>query len=125
MRRLELIASGVARLSAVLQQRTETQRPVSGVLLRRFARADADGTGQYYETIDLVDAMHPQTILAYDMNDRPLAFATARRSIGVGASVGLQMAKYVMRIEAIDSFPGIARARAAIGKIAATSVRGI
>ncbi len=31
-----------------------------------------DGTGQYYESIDLIDAMHPQTILAYDMNDRPL-----------------------------------------------------
>ena len=31
-----------------------------------------DGTGQYYETIDLVDAFHPQTILAYEMNDEPL-----------------------------------------------------
>ncbi len=32
-----------------------------------------DGNGRYYETIDLVDANHPQTILAYDMNDAPLA----------------------------------------------------
>ena len=27
-----------------------------------------DGTGIYYESIDLVDAFHPQTILAYEMN---------------------------------------------------------
>ena len=45
-----------------------------------------DGSGQYYETIDLVDAFHPQTILAYDMNDAPLAgrpwraVASARRT---------------------------------------------
>jgi len=27
---------------------------------------------RYYESIDLIDAAHPQTILAYDMNARPL-----------------------------------------------------
>ena len=31
-----------------------------------------DGSGRYYETIDLEDAFHPQTILAYDMNGAPL-----------------------------------------------------
>src|ERR1700759_2482659 len=31
-----------------------------------------DGSGQYYESIDLIDAYHPQTILAYAMNDAPL-----------------------------------------------------
>jgi DMSO/TMAO reductase YedYZ molybdopterin-dependent catalytic subunit len=34
-----------------------------------------DGTGQYYESIDLIDAYHPQTILAYAMNDQPLPIA--------------------------------------------------
>ena len=28
-----------------------------------------DGSGQYYESIGLEDAFHPQTILAYEMND--------------------------------------------------------
>ena len=32
---------------------------------------DADGT-RYYESIDFDDAYHPQTILAYEMNGRPL-----------------------------------------------------
>src|SRR4029077_5025579 len=27
---------------------------------------------RYYESIDLIDAVHPQTILAYDMNGKPL-----------------------------------------------------
>ncbi len=31
-----------------------------------------DDTGRYYESIDLVDAFHPQTILAYEMNYAPL-----------------------------------------------------
>ena len=31
-----------------------------------------DDNGRYYETIDLVDAFHPQTILAYEMNYAPL-----------------------------------------------------
>jgi DMSO/TMAO reductase YedYZ molybdopterin-dependent catalytic subunit len=30
-----------------------------------------DGSGRFYESIDLVDALHPQTILAYEMNGRP------------------------------------------------------
>src|SRR5262249_50411787 len=32
----------------------------------------ADGSGKYYESIDLIDAFHPQTILAYDLNSKPL-----------------------------------------------------
>jgi DMSO/TMAO reductase YedYZ molybdopterin-dependent catalytic subunit len=31
-----------------------------------------DGTGKYYESVDLIDAYHPQTILAYEMNDATL-----------------------------------------------------
>src|SRR3990167_9104812 len=31
-----------------------------------------DGEHVYYESIDLVDAFHPQTILAYDLNGAPL-----------------------------------------------------
>ena len=31
--------------------------------------------GPYYESLDLEDAYHPQTILAYDLNDKPLPIA--------------------------------------------------
>jgi DMSO/TMAO reductase YedYZ molybdopterin-dependent catalytic subunit len=71
-----------------------------------------DGTGQYYETIDLVDAFHPQTILAYDMNDAPLPVAHgAPLRLRVERQLGYKMAKYVMRIEAIESFDKMGRGR--------------
>lgn len=64
-----------------------------------------DGTGDYYETIDLVDAFHPQTILAYEMNDQPLPVAHgAPIRLRLERQLGYKMAKYVMRIEAVESF---------------------
>jgi DMSO/TMAO reductase YedYZ molybdopterin-dependent catalytic subunit len=69
-----------------------------------------DGTGRYYETIDLVDAFHPQTILAYEMNDAPLPVDHgAPLRLRVERQLGYKMAKYVMRIEAIDSFAKLGR----------------
>src|SRR6202789_2387264 len=69
-----------------------------------------DGSGQYYETIDLVDAFHPQTILAYEMNDEPLPVAHgAPLRLRVERQLGYKMAKYVMRIEAIESFGKLGR----------------
>ncbi len=44
-----------------------------------------DGTGQYYESIDMIDAFHPQTILAHALNDAPLAVGHGRRS-GCGSN---------------------------------------
>jgi DMSO/TMAO reductase YedYZ molybdopterin-dependent catalytic subunit len=71
-----------------------------------------DGTGQYYETIDLVDAYHSQTILAYDMNDAPLPVSHgAPLRLRVERQLGYKMAKYVMRIEAIESFASMGRGR--------------
>jgi len=67
-----------------------------------------DGAGRYYETIDLVDAFHPQTILAYEMNYAPLTVAHgAPLRLRVERQLGYKMAKYVMRIEAIDSFASL------------------
>jgi len=64
-----------------------------------------DGTGDYYETVDLIDAFHPQTILAYEMNDKPLPVAHgAPLRLRLERQLGYKMAKYVMRIEAIDTF---------------------
>jgi DMSO/TMAO reductase YedYZ molybdopterin-dependent catalytic subunit len=71
-----------------------------------------DGSGQYYESIDLIDAYHPQTILAYAMNDRalPIAYGAPVR-LRVERQIGYKHAKYVMRIEAVDSFANIGRGR--------------
>lgn len=63
-----------------------------------------DGSGLYYESIDLFDAFHPQTILAHTMNDRPLAVAHgAPLRLRVERQLGYKHAKYVMRIEVTNS----------------------
>ena len=71
-----------------------------------------DNTGRYYETIGLIDAFHPQTILAYEMNFAPLKVEHgAPLRLRVERQLGYKMAKYIMRIEAIDGFAGISRGR--------------
>jgi DMSO/TMAO reductase YedYZ molybdopterin-dependent catalytic subunit len=71
-----------------------------------------DGSGRYYETIDLEDAFHPQTILAYAMNGAPLPVAHgAPLRLRVERQLGYKHAKYVMRIDAIESFAGLGRGR--------------
>ena len=55
---------------------------------------------KYYESIDLVDAHHPQTILAYEMNDQTLPVAHgAPLRLRLERQLGYKMAKYIMRIE--------------------------
>ena len=58
----------------------------------------------YYESIDLVDAYHAQTILAYAMNGAPLPVANgAPLRLRVERQLGYKMAKYVHTIELADS----------------------
>ena len=63
------------------------------------------GEVHYYESIDLVDARHPQTILAYAMNDELLPVANgAPLRLRVERQLGYKMAKYIRRIELISEF---------------------
>lgn len=67
-----------------------------------------DGSGLYYESIDLVDAFHPQTIMAYAMNGQTLPIEHgAPLRLRVERQLGYKMAKYVMRIEAVAEFSKI------------------
>src|SRR5690606_27285838 len=67
-----------------------------------------DGTGKYYESIDLIDAYHPQTILAYEMNDWALPVKHgAPLRLRVERQLGYKHAKYVMRIEAVEDFAAL------------------
>jgi DMSO/TMAO reductase YedYZ molybdopterin-dependent catalytic subunit len=62
----------------------------------------------YYESIDLVDAFHPQTILAYTMNDQPLSVGHgAPLRLRVERQLGYKQAKYVMRVEVTSNLAGI------------------
>lgn len=64
-----------------------------------------DGSGRYYESIDLIDAFHPQTILAYAMNNQDLSVGHgAPLRLRVERQLGYKQAKYIMRIEIVDSF---------------------
>jgi DMSO/TMAO reductase YedYZ molybdopterin-dependent catalytic subunit len=62
----------------------------------------------YYESIDLIDAFHPQTILAWRMNDAPLKEAHgAPIRLRVERQLGYKQAKYIMRIELRESLAGL------------------
>ena len=68
--------------------------------------------GLYYESIDLFDAFHPQTILAYAMNGSPLSVPHgAPLRLRVERQLGYKQAKYLMRIEAVDRLAGIGGGR--------------
>ena len=75
-----------------------------------FHCADDSNGVPYYESIDLYDAFHPQTILALLMNDRRLPMGHgAPVRLRVERQLGYKHAKFVMRIEArarIDDLNG-------------------
>ena len=99
--------------------------PLAQVLAHVRPRADAryvvfhcadpmepDGTGFYYESIDLEEAVHPQTLLAYEMNGERLPVAHgAPLRLRVERQLGYKHAKYLMRIELVASFAHIAGGR--------------
>ena len=97
-----------AKLAALL----DTVQPRPQARYVAFYCADpmaADGTDLYYESIDLEDAYHPQTILAYELNDAALPVANgAPIRLRVERQLGYKHAKYVMRIELVASFDQIA-----------------
>ncbi len=58
----------------------------------------------YYESIDLFDAFHPQTILAYGMNGGPVPVGNgAPLRLRVELQIGYKNAKYLKRIEVASS----------------------
>lgn len=66
----------------------------------------------YYESIDLIDAWHPQTILAFELNNEPLRVANgAPLRLRVERQLGYKQAKYLMRIEAVERLSGIYRGK--------------
>ena len=70
------------------------------------------GTVKYYESIDLIDAYHPQTILAYGLNGGPLPVANgAPLRVRVERQLGYKMAKYIRGIELTDSLAGFGEGR--------------
>lgn len=62
------------------------------------------GEIKYYESIDMIDARHPQTILAYGLNGSALPVENgAPLRVRVERQLGYKMAKYIREIELVDS----------------------
>ncbi len=73
-----------------------------------FHCMDAFGPRPYYESVDLIDAFHPQTILAYALNDQALPIPNgAPLRLRVERQLGYKHAKYLHRIEAVASLAGV------------------
>ncbi|MBX7496450.1 molybdopterin-dependent oxidoreductase [Qipengyuania sp. 6B39] len=73
-----------------------------------FRCADNLNGQDYYETVDLVDAYHPQTIIAHSLNGEPLPVRNgAPLRMRIERQLGYKHAKYLTAIEAVASLDGI------------------
>jgi DMSO/TMAO reductase YedYZ molybdopterin-dependent catalytic subunit len=62
----------------------------------------------YYESCDLDDAMHPQTIIAHQLNGEPLPVTNgAPLRLRLERQLGYKHAKFLTEIEAVASLDGI------------------
>ncbi|MEP7099483.1 MAG: molybdopterin-binding protein [Burkholderiales bacterium] len=62
----------------------------------------------YYESVDMDDAYHVQTVLAYELNDKPLPVNNgAPLRARIERQLGYKHAKYLMRIELVENFDKI------------------
>jgi DMSO/TMAO reductase YedYZ molybdopterin-dependent catalytic subunit len=69
-----------------------------------FRCADRLNGADYYESIDMVDAYHPQTIVAHMLNGAPLPVANgAPLRMRIERQLGYKHAKYLTVIEAVAS----------------------
>lgn len=66
----------------------------------------------YYTSCDRIDAYHPQTLLAYGLNDAVLPIANgAPVRVRIERTLGYKQPKYVHTIELVDSFGRIGRGK--------------
>lgn len=77
-----------------------------------FRCADDYTQGRYYESIDMIDAFHPQTIIAHRLNGEPLPIRNgAPLRARVERQLGYKHAKYLTGVEAVASLDDIGRGK--------------
>ena len=97
-----------ARLSALLEK-VQLKPNARYVVFHCADPMNEDGSSPYYESIDIEDAFHPQTILAYELNGTALPLANgAPIRLRVERQLGYKHAKYVTRLEIVEDFSRIA-----------------
>ncbi len=75
------------------------------VIFRCFDKDEQ--SSEYYESLDLVQAAHPQTMLALDLNDKPIdADHGAPVRLRIPTQLGYKSAKWVRQIELASAKPG-------------------
>ena len=77
-----------------------------------FHCADVLSGAAYYESVDLIDALHPQTIVAHTLNGAALPVKNgAPLRMRIERQLGYKHAQYVERIEAVASLAGIGKGK--------------
>jgi DMSO/TMAO reductase YedYZ molybdopterin-dependent catalytic subunit len=78
------------------------------VVFHCFDDLTGDGS-RYYESIDLADAYHPQTILAHSLNGSPIPVSNgAPVRMRIERKLGYKQPKYVKLIELVDGYGRLA-----------------
>ena len=97
-----------ARLSAILNE-AGLKREAKFIVFHCFDALDQTEEGdRYYESIDVPEAYHEQSILAYEMNGETLPIKHgAPIRLRLERQLGYKMAKYIKRIEAVEGFAHI------------------
>ena len=96
------------QLSAILEQ--VTLKPEAKYIV--FRCADSFRDTPYYESVDLVDAYHPQTIIAHQLNGEALPVKNgAPLRMRIERQLGYKHAKYLTAIEAVASLDDIGKGR--------------
>nr|WP_192895954.1 molybdopterin-binding protein [Parerythrobacter lutipelagi] len=73
-----------------------------------FRCADTYVGRKYYESVDMVDAFHPQTIIAHSLNGEPLPERNgAPLRMRIERQLGYKHAKYLTAIEVVDTLDDI------------------
>jgi DMSO/TMAO reductase YedYZ molybdopterin-dependent catalytic subunit len=96
------------QLSALL----DAARIREGANFILFRCADTLYGNAYYESIDMVEAYHPQTIIAHALNGEPLPEKNgAPLRARIERQLGYKHAKYLTGIEAVASFDDIGKGK--------------
>ena len=60
---------------------------------------------EYYDSLDLKEALYPQTILSYEMNGEPLPIQHgAPLRLRMETNLGFKMVKWIKSIEFVDDY---------------------
>ncbi len=98
--------SGVAQWGGVtVKQLMDLVKPLPGakaVVFRSFGEGHYGG--EYYDSLTLENAAHPETLLAWEMNDKPLAdLHGAPLRLRAENQLGYKMVKWIKSVEFVHS----------------------